>query len=64
MSQLTDPIHHPQFARILRILRFKDVGCRVHNASSHKPEKAFIECLKPDATYYDYGYRWIVRRKS
>jgi len=52
-GQLSDPIHHPQFARILRILRFKDVGCRVHNASSHKPEKAFIECFEanPDATW-------------
>ena len=41
-GQLSDPIHHPHFAEILRTLRQKDVGCCVHNASSHKPEKAFI----------------------
>ena len=52
-GQLSDPIHHPQFARILKILRLRNISCRVHNASSHKPEKAFIECFKanPDATW-------------
>jgi len=45
-GQLSDPIHHPQFAKILRILRLKDVDCQIHNASSHKPEKHFIECFK------------------
>ena len=52
-GQLSDPIHHPHFAEILRALRLKDVGCCVHNASSHKPEKAFIECFEanPDAEW-------------
>ena len=52
-GQLSDPIHHPHFAEILRTLRLKNVGCCVHNASSHKPEKAFIECFEanPDAEW-------------
>ena len=45
-GQLSDPIHHPQFANMLRILQSKNIGCQVHSASSHKPEKAFIECFK------------------
>ena len=45
-GQLSDPIHHPHFAEILRTLGNKGVNCRVHNASSHKPEKDFIECFK------------------
>ena len=52
-GQYSDPIHHPHFAKILRELRLKDVYCCVHNASSHKPEKAFIECFEanPDAEW-------------
>ena len=52
-GQLSDPIHHPHFAEILRTLRLKDIHCQVHSASSHKPEKAFIECFEanPDAEW-------------
>jgi len=53
-GQLSDPIHHPQFEKILRLLFLKRIDCQVHNASSHKPEKAFIKCFKanPEA-------RWV-----
>ena len=36
-GQLSDPIHHPQFDKILEMLAKKRVNCRVHNASSFKP---------------------------
>ena len=45
-GQLSDPIHHPQFDRILEMLRKKKISCRVHNASSFKPMDFFIKCFK------------------
>ena len=45
-GQLSDPIHHPQFDRILEMLRKKNISCRVHNASSFKPIDFFIKCFK------------------
>ena len=53
-GQLSDPIHHPKFAQILRILRNKDINTRIHNASSHRPEKYFIECFEANP-----GASWI-----
>jgi MoaA/NifB/PqqE/SkfB family radical SAM enzyme len=45
-GQLSDPIHHPQFDKILEMLAKKRVNCRVHNASSFKPIDFFIKCFK------------------
>ena len=45
-GQLSDPIHHPQFDRILEMLRKKNISCRVHNASSFKPMDFFVKCFK------------------
>ena len=45
-GQLSDPIHHPQFDRILEMLRKKNISCRVHNASSFKPIDFFVKCFK------------------
>ena len=53
-GQLSDPIHHPKFPQILRILKNYDIDTRVHNASSHKPEKYFIECFEANP-----GAQWI-----
>ena len=45
-GQLSDPIHHPQFDKILEMLAKKRINCRVHNASSFKPIDFFIKCFK------------------
>ena len=45
-GQLSDPIHHPQFDKILEMLAKKNVSCRVHNASSFKPIDFFVKCFK------------------
>jgi len=45
-GQLSDPIHHPKFIEILKMLYEKKCGVYVHNASSHKPFDYYIKCFK------------------
>lgn len=45
-GQLSDPLHHPKFAEILKMLKDKEVKCEVHSASSLKPREYFIESFK------------------
>ena len=45
-GQLSDPIHHPKFAEILKFLYDKKIDAIVHNASSHKPKDYYIKCFK------------------
>ena len=45
-GQYSDPVHHPQFIEILKMLYNKNVGCEVHNAASQKSKEYFTKCFK------------------
>ncbi len=53
-GQLSDPVHNKYFIDILRLCKTKNVGGTIHNASSLKSKKWYIEAFKahPDM-------RWI-----
>lgn len=54
-GQLSDPVHHPKFIEILKILRKHDCKANVHNASSAKSMKWYIEAFKA----YPENAKWI-----
>ena len=45
-GQLSDPVHHPHFVDILEYLYKKDIQVTVHNASSQKPMKWYIQAFQ------------------
>ena len=45
-GQLSDPVHHPQFIEILKMLYDKKVRSEIHSAASQKSVKYFIDCFK------------------
>lgn len=45
-GQLSDPIFHPKFPQILKLLYDKEVHCQVHNAASQKSLDWYIKCFK------------------
>jgi len=45
-GQYSDPVHHPKFPQILKILYNKNVACEIHNAASQKSKEYFIKCFK------------------
>ena len=53
-GQLSDPIHHPKFAEILKHLYDRNIDAIIHNASSARPKEYYIKCFKahPNA-------RWV-----
>lgn len=52
-GQLSDPVHHPKFIEIIKYLGSRNREVDIHNASSTKPEKWYIEAFKanPDAQW-------------
>ena len=52
--QLSDPIHHPKFAEILKHLYDRNIDAIIHNASSARPKEYYIKCFEahPNA-------RWV-----
>lgn len=51
-GQLSDPIHHPNFAEILNLLYKKNVRCDVHNAASQKSLDYYIKCWEANPNAY------------
>ena len=45
-GQLSDPVHHPHFVDILEYLYKKDIQVTVHNASSQKPMKWYVQAFQ------------------
>jgi len=45
-GQLSDPVHHPKFIEILKILKEKNIQVSIHNASSHKPMFWYIKAFQ------------------
>jgi len=45
-GQYSDPVHHPKFIEILKLLREQRVSCSVHNASSAKSEDWYIKAFE------------------
>ena len=45
-GQLSDPVHHPKFIEILDYLYKKDIQVTVHNASSQKPMKWYVQAFQ------------------
>ena len=45
-GQLSDPVHHPKFVEILEYLYKKDIQVTVHNASSQKPMKWYVQAFQ------------------
>lgn len=45
-GQYSDPVHHPKFPQILKMLYNKNVACEVHNAASQKSKEYFTKCFK------------------
>ena len=45
-GQYSDPVHHPKFPQILKILYNKNVACEIHNAASQKSKEYYIKCFK------------------
>lgn len=45
-GQLSDPVHHPKFPEILKILYDKKNHCEIHNAASQKSLEYYIKCFK------------------
>jgi len=52
-GQLSDPVHHPKFPEILKMLHDKKNSCEVHNAASQKSLDWFVKCFKanPNANW-------------
>jgi MoaA/NifB/PqqE/SkfB family radical SAM enzyme len=53
-GQYSDPVHHPKFIEILKLLREQRVSCSVHNASSAKSEDWYIKAFEANP-----GAHWI-----
>ena len=45
-GQLSDPVHHPKFVEILEYLYNKNIQVTVHNASSQKPMKWYVQAFQ------------------
>ena len=45
-GQLSDPVHHPKFIKILELCFKKSINVSVHNASSAKSESWYIKAFK------------------
>ena len=45
-GQYSDPVHHPKFIQILKLLLDNDITCAVHNASSAKSKEWYIKAFK------------------
>jgi len=45
-GQYSDPVHHPKFIQILKLLLDNDIDCSVHNASSAKSKEWYIKAFK------------------
>ena len=45
-GQLSDPVHHPKFAEILKYLYDRNIDAVVHNASSFKSLEYYVKCFK------------------
>jgi MoaA/NifB/PqqE/SkfB family radical SAM enzyme len=54
-GQLSDPVHHPKFIEMLKILRRYDCTTSIHNASTFKSIKWYIEAFKA----YPENTKWI-----
>ena len=53
-GQLSDPIHHPEFIEILKILKEKNIHVNVHTASSFKPMSWYVKAFQAHP-----AARWI-----
>lgn len=53
-GQLSDPVHHPKFIDILKLLYDKEVFVEVHNASSLKSKEWYIKAFKANTSA-----RWV-----
>lgn len=53
-GQYSDPIHHPHFIKFLSMIHERKKISQVHVASTHKPDKFFIEAWKanPDTQWW------------
>ena len=49
-GQLSDPVHHPKFPEILKMLNKKNIMVEVHNAASQKSKEYFVKCFKAHTT--------------
>jgi len=45
-GQYSDPVHHPKFIQILKLLLDNYIDCSVHNASSAKSKEWYIKAFK------------------
>ena len=45
-GQYSDPVHHPKFIEILKLLLDNNITCGVHNASSAKSKDWYIKAFK------------------
>jgi len=45
-GQYSDPVHHPKFIEILKLLLHNNISCMVHNASSTKSKEWYIKAFK------------------
>ena len=53
-GQLSDPVHHPKFIEILKMLYNKKIQAEVHNAASQRSKDFYIKCFKAHPTA-----RWV-----
>ena len=53
-GQLSDPIHHPKFIEILKLLKEKNIHVNVHTASSYKPMSWYVKAFQTHPSA-----RWI-----
>jgi|TARA_B100000085_G_scaffold94344_1_gene85498 MoaA/NifB/PqqE/SkfB family radical SAM enzyme len=53
-GQLSDPVHHPKFHKILEMLYEKKIQVEVHNAASQRSKDFYIKCFKAHPTA-----RWV-----
>jgi len=53
-GQYSDPIHHPHFIDMLKMIKEKGKISQVHNASSFKSDEYFVEAFKanPDTQWW------------
>ncbi len=50
-GQYSDPVHHPKFIEYLKMCR-NNVEVEIHNASSQKPKRWYIEAFKANPNAY------------
>ena len=53
-GQISDPVHHPKFHKILEMLYEKKIQVEVHNAASQRSKDFYIKCFKAHPTA-----RWV-----